>query len=105
MLNFIYCGVIQCVPVYPFLSHHPDQNSRLRGTTLKPRLHRAFAEGLEGYDVSRRFETLIVFRPSLAEIEAGWKPKNAAHEDDDEEEDDELPQWYSNSRRVRIPDV
>ena len=75
---------------------------------MKPRLHRAFAEGLEGYDVSRRFETLIVFRPSLAEIEAGWKPKTATHEeseDDDEDEDYELPQWYSNSRRVRIRDV
>ena len=98
MLNFIYRGLFQCVPV---LSHHPDQNSRLRGTTL----NRAFAEGLEGYDVSRRFETLIVFRPSLAEIEAGWKPKYAAHEDDDEDEDYWLPQWYSISRRVRIPDV
>jgi hypothetical protein len=72
---------------------------------FKPTLRRAFAEGLDGYDVSRRFGTVTVFRPTLAEIEAGWKPKNAAHEEDDEEEDEELVRWYPIGRRVRIPDV
>ena len=71
---------------------------------FKPILRRSFAEGLDGYDVSRHFETVTVFRPSLVEIEVGWKPKNAAHEDDDDE-NDELSQLYLIGRRVLIRDV
>jgi hypothetical protein len=72
---------------------------------FKPQLGRTFAEGLDGYDVSRCIDTVTVFRPTLAEIEAGWEPKNAAHEEEDEEEDEALYQWHRVSPRVRIPDV
>jgi hypothetical protein len=79
------------------------KSSQTAWSDFKPTLRRTFAVGLDGYNVSRCFGTVTVFRPTLPEIEAGWKPKNAAHEDDDEEE--ELPQWYPIGRRVRIPDV
>ena len=106
MLNFVYCEVLQCVTVYPLSSYHANlswPNFQTAWSDFKPTLRRVFAEGLDGYDVSRCFGTVTVFRPTLPEIEAGWKPKNAAHEDDDEEE--ELPLWYPIGRRVRIPDV
>jgi len=108
MLSFIYRRLFQCVPAYPFSSYHANwswPNFQTAWNNFKPTLRRAFAEGLDGYDVSRRFGTVTVFRPTLAEIEAGWKPKNAAHEEDDEEEDEELVRWYPIGRRVRIPDV
>jgi hypothetical protein len=39
-----------------------------------------FAKGLDNYDVACPFRTdVFVTRPTLAEIEAGWKPGNAAH--------------------------
>lgn len=38
----------------------------------------AFAEDINSYDV-RRSGGARVTRPPLAEIEAGWKPENAAH--------------------------
>ena len=39
-----------------------------------------FAEGLDNYDVEHPFhENPIITRPTLGEIEAGWKPMNAAH--------------------------
>ena len=39
-----------------------------------------FAEGLDNYDVARPSrDDVIITRPTLGEIEAGWKPSNAVH--------------------------
>lgn len=51
----------------------------------------AFAEGLDGYDVARSpfSENAMVYRPPLAEIEAGWEPVNTAHLDGEKEKREE----------------
>jgi len=83
---------------------------------LKPKLRIAFAEGLDEYDVARSVRGgATVLRPTLAEIESGWKPKNAVHlegEDAEQAEENEMQECYALSRweqlgmrRVVIPDV
>jgi hypothetical protein len=44
-----------------------------------------FVEGLDNYDVSRLGRETHVTRPTCAEIEAGWKPRNAVHLEEEEE--------------------
>lgn len=95
------CHSIFVVPCHLILTKF----SQTAWNDFKPTLNRSFAEGLDGYDVSRRIGTVTVFRPSLAEIEAGWEPKNAAHEEEDEEEDEALYMWQRVGPRVRIFDV
>ena len=48
--------------------------------SLKAKLPAVFAEGLDNYDVARPSrDDVIITRPTLGEIEAGWKPSNAVH--------------------------
>ena len=57
-----------------------------------------FAESLDNYDVNRPYlDDVFITRPSLAEIEAGWKPRNAVHlegEAEAREEEERMREYY-----------
>ncbi|KIM79240.1 hypothetical protein PILCRDRAFT_823487 [Piloderma croceum F 1598] len=83
---------------------------------LKHKLLIVFTEGLDEYDVARSSRGgATVRRPTLAEIESGWKPKNAVHlkgEDAERAEEEEMEFLYAldrweqlGRRRVLILDV
>jgi hypothetical protein len=83
---------------------------------LKPKLRIVFTEELDEYDVARSSRGgATVRRPTLAEIESGWKPKNAVHlegEDAERAEEEKMEFHYAldrweqlGGRRVIIPDV
>jgi hypothetical protein len=83
---------------------------------LKPKLCMIFTEGLDEYDVARSSRGgATVRRPTLAEIESGWKPKKAVHlegEDAERAEEEEMEFRYAldrwkqlEGRRVPILDV
>ena len=65
---------------------------------LKAKLPAVFAEGLDNYDVARPYmDDVFVKRPTLAEIEAGWKPRNAVHlegEAEAREEKESMAEYY-----------
>lgn len=75
---------------------------------LKAKLPTVFAESLNNYDVARPFRTdVFVTRPSLAEITAGWKPKNAVHlegEAEEHEERQQMQEYYQYRARQQMND-
>ena len=65
---------------------------------LKAKLPAVFAEGLDNYDVARLYqEDVFISRPTLAKIEAGWKPRNTLHlegEAEAREEQESMEAYY-----------
>ena len=76
---------------------------------LKAKLPAVFAEGLDNYDVARPYRTdVFVTRPTLAEIEAGWKPRNAVHmegEAEAREEKKRTEEYYRYRTRQQMNDL
>jgi hypothetical protein len=73
---------------------------------LKKKLHTLFAEGLDNYDVARPYEhcEAWITRPTLAEIEEGWKPTNAVHlegEDAELREQQKMNDYYRYKSMLR----
>ena len=73
---------------------------------LKAKLPAVFAEGLDNYDVARPSRgDVFITRPTLAEIEAGWKPMNAVHmegEAEAREEQESMNEYYSYQMRQKM---
>jgi hypothetical protein len=67
-----------------------------------------FAEGLDNYDVARPFRAdVIITRPTLIDIEAGWKPKNTVHMEGEAEAREEKQRMqdyyrYRMSQQMRL---
>jgi hypothetical protein len=110
----MYIPVSTSLPV--LFVHDPDLCDEAAWKRLKHKLLIVFTEGLDEYDVARSSRGgATVRRPTLAEIESGWKPKNAVHlegEDAERAEEEEMEFLYAldrweqlGGRRVLILDV